>query len=93
MPSFEDEIVPFTITYRYRPVDYADQRIRTYLLTNGKESKLGTTLLLEPDLGGKGINILRTSPTANANLPIECLRRDRAYPALQFDSLSLGSCP
>ncbi len=37
--------VPFKIQYRYRPPEYGDQLVRMYLLTNDKESKLGTTPL------------------------------------------------
>ncbi len=45
MRSFEGSEVPFKIQYRYRPAEYGDQLIRMYLLTNDKESKLGTTPL------------------------------------------------
>ena len=37
--------MPFKIEYRYRPQEYGDQLVRMYLLTNDKESKLGTTPL------------------------------------------------
>ena len=37
--------MPFKIQYRYRPPEYGDQLVRMYLLTNDKESKLGTTPL------------------------------------------------
>ena len=37
--------MPFKIQYRYRPAEYGDQLVRMYLLTNDKESKLGTTPL------------------------------------------------
>ena len=37
--------MPFKIQYRYRPQEYGDQLVRMYLLTNDKESKLGTTPL------------------------------------------------
>jgi hypothetical protein len=45
MRSFEGQTVPFKIQYRYRPQEYGDQLVRMYLLTNDKESKLGTTPL------------------------------------------------
>jgi hypothetical protein len=43
--SFEGQTVPFKIQYRYRPVEYGDRLVRMYLLTNDKQSKLGTTPL------------------------------------------------
>jgi hypothetical protein len=45
MRSFEGQTVPFKIQYRYRLQEYGDQLVRMYLLTNDKESKLGTTPL------------------------------------------------
>ena len=45
MRSFEGTTVPFKIQYRYRPAEYGDQLVRMYLLTNDKDSKLGTTPL------------------------------------------------
>ncbi len=45
MRSFEGQTVPFKIQYRYRAPEYGDQLVRMYLLTNNKESKLGTTPL------------------------------------------------
>jgi hypothetical protein len=45
MRSFEGRDVGFKIQYRYRPQEYGDQLVRMYLLTNDKESKLGTTPL------------------------------------------------
>jgi hypothetical protein len=45
MRSFEGQTVPFKIQYRYRPVEYGDRLVRMYLLTNDKQSKLGTTPL------------------------------------------------
>ena len=45
MRSFEGKTVPMKIQYRYRPNEYGDQLVRMYLLTNNKESKLGTTPL------------------------------------------------
>ncbi len=45
MRSFEGQTVPFKIQYRYRPQEYGDQLVRMYLLTNNKDSKLGTTPL------------------------------------------------
>jgi hypothetical protein len=45
MRSLQGQAVPFKIQYRYRPVQYGDQLVRMYLLTNNKDSKLGTTPL------------------------------------------------
>jgi hypothetical protein len=45
MRSFEGQTVPFRIQYRYRPAEYGERLVRMYLLTNDKESKLGTTPL------------------------------------------------
>ena len=45
MRSFEGQTVPFKIQYRYRVPEYGDRLVRIYLLTNDKESKLGTTPL------------------------------------------------
>ena len=45
MRSLEAAAVPVKIQYRYRPAEYGDQLVRMYLLTNDKDSKLGTTPL------------------------------------------------
>ncbi len=45
MRSLEGQKIPFNIQYRYRPQEYGDQLVRMYLLTNNKDSKLGTTPL------------------------------------------------
>ena len=45
MRSFEAQTVPFRIQYRYRPAEYGDRLVRMYLLTNDKQSRLGTTPL------------------------------------------------
>jgi hypothetical protein len=45
MRSLEGATVPFKIQYRYRPAEYGDQLVRMYLLTNDKDSKLGSTPL------------------------------------------------
>jgi len=45
MRSFEGKTVPMQIQYRYRPNEYGNQLVRMYILTNNKESKLGTTPL------------------------------------------------
>lgn len=45
MRSLDAKTVPFKIQYRYRPAEYGDQLVRMYLLTNDKDSKLGTTPL------------------------------------------------
>ncbi len=43
MRSLEAAKVPLKIQYRYRAAEYGEQLVRMYLLTNNKESKLGTT--------------------------------------------------
>ncbi len=45
MRSIEAAAVPVKIQYRYRPQEYGEQLVRMYLLTNNKESKLGTSPL------------------------------------------------
>jgi hypothetical protein len=45
MRSLEGTTVPLQIQYRYRPAEYGEQLVRMYLMTNDKESKLGTTPL------------------------------------------------
>ena len=45
MRSIEAESVPFKVQYRYRAQEYGDQLVRMYLLTNDKDSKLGTSPL------------------------------------------------
>ena len=37
--------MPMKIQYRYRPAEYGEQLVRMYILTNDKDSKLGTTPL------------------------------------------------
>ncbi len=43
--SLEAGKVLLKVQYRYRPAEYGDRIVRMYLLTNDKESKLGTTPL------------------------------------------------
>ena len=43
--SLEAAKVPVKIQYRYRPAEYGDRLVRMCLLTNDKDSKLGTTPL------------------------------------------------
>src|SRR5207244_10219863 len=45
MRSLDAAAVPVKIQYRYRPAEYGEQLVRMYLLTNNKESKLGTSPL------------------------------------------------
>jgi hypothetical protein len=45
MRSFKGNGVPLRIQYRFRPREYGDQLVRMYLMTNDKDSKLGTTPL------------------------------------------------
>ena len=70
MRTLEGQTVPFKIQYRYRPQEYGDQFVRMYLLTNNKESKLGTsplpdgTVRVFRDNGRDGLSYL-TSSTLN----------------------------
>src|SRR5208283_1068962 len=43
--SLETAHVPVKIQYRYRPAEYGENLVRMVLLTNDKDSKLGTTPL------------------------------------------------
>ena len=45
MRSLDAAAVPFKIQYRYRPQEYGEQLVRMFLLTNNKDSKLGTSPL------------------------------------------------
>ncbi len=45
MRSLDATAVPFKIQYRYRPQEYGEQLVRMFLLTNNKDSKLGTSPL------------------------------------------------
>src|SRR5258708_26123363 len=45
MRSVEGKSAPFQVQYSYRPQEYGDARVRMYILTNDKASKLGTTPL------------------------------------------------
>ncbi len=45
MRSLDAAAVPFKVQYRYRPQEYGEQLVRMYLLTNNKDSKLGTSPL------------------------------------------------
>ena len=72
--------MPFKIQYRYRPQEYGDQLVRMYLLTNNKESKLGTTPLPDGivrvfrDNGRDGLSL----PHAAADQVHPDRRQDRA---------------
>ena len=43
--SIEAAAAPIKIQYRYRPVEYGEQLVRMYLLTNDEKSQLGTSPL------------------------------------------------
>jgi hypothetical protein len=43
--SVEAAAAPVKVQYRYRPVEYGDQLVRMYLLTNDEKSQLGTAPL------------------------------------------------
>jgi hypothetical protein len=45
MRSLDAAAVPFKIQYRLRPQEYGEQLVRMYLLTNNKDSKLGSSPL------------------------------------------------
>jgi hypothetical protein len=45
MRSLDAAAVPFKVQYRYRPQEYGELFVRMYLLTNNKDSKLGTSPL------------------------------------------------
>lgn len=68
MRSFEGQTVPLRIQYRYREPEYGPQLVRMYLLTNDKESKLGTTPLPDGivrvfrDNGRDGLSFLVAQP-------------------------------
>ena len=61
--------MPFKIQYRYRPAEYGEQLVRMYLLTNNKDSKLGTTPLPDGvvrvfrDNGRDGLSYLTQQPS------------------------------
>ncbi len=69
MRSLEGQTVPFKIQYRYRPQEYGDQLVRMYLLTNNKDSKLGTSPLPDGmvrvfrDNGRNGLSFLTAQQT------------------------------
>lgn len=60
--SFEADVVPMTVEYRYRPREYGDQLVRLYLLKNDAASKLGSTPL--PD---GMMQIFRTNTSGGLN--------------------------
>jgi hypothetical protein len=66
--SFEAAKVPVKIQYRYRPAEYGEQLVRMYIMTNNKDSKLGTTPLpdgtfrLFRDNGRDGLSYLVSQP-------------------------------
>src|SRR6185436_5086308 len=66
--SVEAGKVPLKIQYRYRLPEYGDQLVRMYLMTNDKESKLGTTPLPDGqvrvfrDNGRGGVSYLAQQP-------------------------------
>ncbi|MGA2064367.1 MAG: hypothetical protein ABSG86_05340 [Thermoguttaceae bacterium] len=67
--SLEGATAPFKIQYRYRPAEYGDQLVRMYLMTNDKDSKLGTTPLPDGMVrvfrrnGRDGLSYLVAQPT------------------------------
>ncbi len=82
MRSLEAAQVPVKIQYRYRPAEYGEQLVRMYILTNNKESKLGTTPLPDGTVrlfrqnGRDGLSYL----VAQADQVRAHRRQDRAEP-------------
>jgi hypothetical protein len=68
MRSLNAAAVPFKIQYRYRPQEYGEQLVRMYLLTNNKDSRLGTSPLpngmvrVFRDNGREGLSYLTEQP-------------------------------
>ncbi len=68
MRSLDAAAVPLAIRYRYRPAEYGDQLVRMYLMTNNKDSKLGTsplpngTVRVFRDNGRDGLSYLAEQP-------------------------------
>jgi hypothetical protein len=66
--SFEAGNVPIKVQYRYRPVEYGEQLVRMYIMTNDKDSTLGTTPLPDGafrifrDNGREGLSYLAAQP-------------------------------
>jgi hypothetical protein len=66
--SLDATAVPLAIQYRYRPAEYGDQLVRMYLMTNNKDSKLGTsplpngTIRVFRDNGRDGLSYLAEQP-------------------------------
>jgi hypothetical protein len=66
--SFDAAKVPMKIQYRYRPAEYGEQLVRMYILTNDKDSKLGTTPLPDGtfrvfrDNGRDGLSYVAAQP-------------------------------
>ncbi len=65
--SFDAARVPVTIQYRYRPAEYGERLARMYILTNDKDSKLGTTPLPDGTFrlfrkSGDGLSYLVSQP-------------------------------
>ena len=60
--------MPVKIQYRYRPAEYGENLVRMYLLTNDKDSKLGTTPLPDGTFrvfrpnGRDGLSFLAAQP-------------------------------
>jgi len=68
MRSLEPVQTPLKIQYRYREPEYGPQLVRMYLMSNDKESKLGTTPLPDGvvrvfrDNGRQGLSFLVAQP-------------------------------
>ena len=66
--SFAAAKVPLKVQYRYRPAEYGEQLVRMVILTNNKDSKLGTTPLpdgvfrLFRENGRDGLSYLAAQP-------------------------------
>jgi hypothetical protein len=97
MRSFEGHAVPFKIQYRYRPMEYGEQLVRMYLLTNDEESKLGTTPLPDGmvrvfrDNGRDGLSFLVAQPTKYVPIGEKIELNLGADPEVIFELVKLRS--
>jgi len=97
MRSFEGKAVPFKVQYRYRPAEYGDQLVRMYLLTNDKESKLGSTPLPDGtvrvfrDNGRGGLSYLTSQSVKYIPIGDKIELNLGADPNVLFDLIKLRS--
>jgi hypothetical protein len=66
--SFDAAQVPVKVQYRYRPAEYGEQLVRMYVMTNDKDSRLGSTPLPDGTFrlfrhnGRDGLSFLTAQP-------------------------------